>query len=299
MRSKVFWQVDVFTTEVFCGNPAAVVFEADDLSPEAMQAVAREMNLSETVFVVVPEDPEADYKVRIFTPRSELPFAGHPTLAAAFAMIESGRIQKATLPRTVIQECGMGLVPVEVCQSDPAPLLIMTQGRPSYRDAEVDSAALSRMLGCRDDDLMERPVEVISTGVPWMIIPLRSKEAVSSLRPDLGLMESVCRECEAVGVTVFCLGAEDPASKVKVRTFAPGQGIVEDPVCGSGNGSVAAYIARHSLMGEGPVSYWAEQGKEVMRPGRVLAAFSPSGSGEWEIRVGGQAVKVMEGEIFL
>lgn len=146
---------------------------------------------------------------------------------------------------------------------------------------------------------MEPHVEIVSTGVPWMIIPLRSKEAVSSLRPDLGLMESVCRECEAVGVTVFCLEAEDPTSRVKVRTFAPGQGIAEDPICGSGNGSVAAYIAQHGLMGEGPVSYWAEQGKEVLRPGRVLAAFSPSSSGEWEIRVRGHAVKVMEGEIFL
>jgi PhzF family phenazine biosynthesis protein len=298
MRRKTFWQVDAFTTEPFCGNPAAVVFEADDLPTETMQAVAREMNLSETVFVVAPKDPKADYGIRIFTPRSELPFAGHPTLAAAFAMLESGRIRKAPLPRTLMQECGMGLVPVEVSKADPAPLLVMTQGRPYYSAAEVDSVTLIGMLGCEEDDLMDRPVEVVSTGVPWMIVPLRTKEAISSLRPDLGLVESVCRECGAVGVTVFCLEAEDPSSQVKVRTFAPGEGIVEDPVCGSGNGSVAAYIARHGLMGEGPVSYWAEQGKEILRPGKVLAAFSPSGSGDWEIRVGGQAVRVIEGEIF-
>lgn len=297
MKSKTFWQVDAFTAQPYCGNPAAIVFEADDLSVEIMQAISREMNLSETVFVMAPEDVAADYGVRIFTPRNELPFAGHPTLATAYAMLESHRLPHAPIPRILKQECGMGIVPIEVTRTADGPYLVMTQGVPVYHPAEVDPQTLSQMLGCAENALADSPVELVSTGVAWMIVPLTSMASVAAVNPDLSLIERVCREQGAVGVTVFSLEAADPECSAKLRTFAPGEGISEDPVCGSGNGSVAAYIGKHGLIDGDDVTYYAEQGMEISRPGKVLASFARGPGGQLTIRVGGQAVKVIEGEL--
>jgi len=239
MPRRAFWQVDAFTTQPYCGNPAAVVFDAADLPAEAMQRIALEMNLSETVFVLPPEDAAADYKVRIFTPRNELPFAGHPTLATAHAMVERGlRPKQSGLIR---QECGIGLVPVEIAEAPGGHSFMMTQAKPRHRPVAVDVTLAARMLGCLPGDLLPgHPIEVVSTGVDWMIVPLRGLKVIAALRPDLRLIEQVCREHKAAGVTSFCPEAAAADCSVRLRTFAPADGILEDPVCGSGNGSVAA-----------------------------------------------------------
>jgi PhzF family phenazine biosynthesis protein len=289
MARREFWQVDAFTAAPYCGNPAAVVFDAAGLATEAMQAITREMNLSETVFVLPPEDAAADYRVRIFTPRSELPFAGHPTLATAHAMIERGLQPKDR--RTIRQQCGMGLVPVEIRDGAAGRNFVMTQGAPTHRPVPVDAGLAARMLGCAPEDVLaEHPVEVVSTGVAWMIAPLRRLTAVAALKPDLSLIETVCREHQAVGITTFAPQAAAADCAIRLRTFAPGDGIVEDPVCGSGNGSVAAYIARHLRPGESRFAYRAEQGIEILRPGTVIAEVEGSA-----IRIGGQAVTVIQG----
>lgn len=293
-----FVQVDAFTRRPLRGNPAAVVFGADDVSTETMQRIAQEMNLSETVFVLRPSVPEADYRARIFTPRSEMPFAGHPTVAAAHAVLERFPAKAgATLLR---QECGIGLVPVEVIPHNGGRLLRMTQGRPAHRAAALERAALAALLGCAEADLAPRPAEVVSTGVQWLVVELGCFEAISKLRPDLGAIEGACRALGAAGITVFAERPDgDPnKARVRVRTFAPGEGIVEDPVCGSGNGSVAAYVARHKHPQKTEGSYLAEQGVEIGRDGEVHVSWRRDGDA-LQVRVGGEAAVAARGQLYI
>jgi PhzF family phenazine biosynthesis protein len=291
-----FVQVDAFTHKPLYGNPAAVVFDADALTTETMQKIAREMNLSETVFILKPTTPEADYRARIFTPMSEMPFAGHPTVAAAHSVLARypGKAS-ATLLR---QECGIGIVPVEVIASGTTPLLRMTQGAPSYRASGLARATVAKMLGCAESDLADSPFEVVSTGVPWLIVELSRLETISTLVPDQGLIASECKALRACGITVFAERGDGGAVRIRVRTFAPGEGVAEDPVCGSGNGSVAAFIARHKHAGEVAGSYIAEQGIEIGRDGEVHASWELDGD-SLRVRIGGQAALAASGQLHL
>jgi len=175
---------------------------------------------------------------------------------------------------------------------------MMTEAPPRYR-ALPDFArdACAALLGCGRDDIAELPVEIVSTGVPWLLIPLRSPDRLARLTPNLTLIEERCRTHGAVGVTAFTIGALSPDCAVKLRSFAPGEGIAEDPVCGSGNGSVLAYIAEHRLFDGDEITYLAEQGDEIARAGRVFAEARRSASGGLEIRIGGNAVRAIEGRI--
>lgn len=291
-----FVQVDAFTTRPFYGNPAAVVFDADEISAETMQKIAREMNLSETVFVLKPTAPDADYRVRIFTPMSELPFAGHPTVAAAHAVL--GRYPDKANATLLRQECGIGIVPVEVISSDTGTMLRMTQGVPHYRDSGLLRDTVAKMLGCAESDLADSPFEVVSTGVPWLIVQLSHFGVISTLNPDQGLIARECKALKACGITVFVEKEACGPVRIRVRTFAPGEGGAEDPVCGSGNGSVAAFIARHTQTNDITGSYIAEQGIEIVRDGEIHASWVYE-DGQLRIRIGGQAAVSASGQIHL
>lgn len=297
MSEQRFWQVDAFSRERYQGNPAAVVFEAEGLERSEMQTIARQMNLSETVFLCRPTLAGADYRVRIFTPKSELPFAGHPTVAAAHAFASSTGLSGEG-GCTLTQECGIGLVPVEVGSLDGSPLFTISMGEASRRPADVDLELAARMLGCAEEELAASPVEVCSVGLPWMIVPCRTLVGLSGALPDLALIETVCREAAATGVTAYCPEAEMDGCDFHVRSFAPGEGIAEDPACGSGNGAAAVHVAAHLRNGEGCFTYAAEQGLEVQR--RAVLRLSLAGSGEsLAVRLGGHAVTVMEGVLFI
>lgn len=291
-----FVQVDAFSRTPLYGNPAAVVFGAEEVPGETMQKIAREMNLSETVFILAPTTPDADYRVRIFTPMNELPFAGHPTIAAAHCVltrypdkVHAGRLR---------QECGIGIVPVEVIATETGTLLRMTQGTPSYREASLSHATVAKMLGCSESDLAETPWEVVSTGVPWLIVELSRFEAMARLDPDQGLIAKECKAIRAVGVTAFVERAPTDPIRIRVRTFAPAEGVTEDPVCGSGNGSVAAYIARHKHAGEAKGNYVAEQGIEIGRDGLVHASWERENEC-LRVKIAGQAAVSASGQLFL
>lgn len=299
MAVKEFWQVDAFARERYKGNPCAVVFEADDIPTEAMQRIAAEMNLSETVFILRPSEAGADYHARIFTPRSELPFAGHPTVAAAFAVLGRGIAAPSGAPPILRQQCGIGIVPVEVAGEGEARELIMTQGAPEYRGTDLDAAAVARMLGCGAADILDHPFEVVSTGVPWLMAVLRDREVLAALEPDLGSIEMVCRGLDAIGISPISLDAFADGCSVKVRAFAPGQGVPEDPVTGSANGCIGAYISRHGLLGGPHPAYRAEQGTEMGRDGEVFVECLAGEDGGLAVRVGGAAVQVMEGRLTL
>ncbi|WAC19007.1 PhzF family phenazine biosynthesis protein [Luteolibacter sp. SL250] len=291
-----FLQVDAFSRRALFGNPAAVVFGADDALPQVtMQRIAREMNLSETVFLFPPTSPAADYRVRIFTPRSELPFAGHPTLAAARAVQHRfPELRSALLLR---QECGIGIVPVEVSGSGENVTYTMTQATPAHRPVDPGQQAIAEMLGCAAGQLPPSPPEVVSTGVNWLIVELDDFSTVASLRPDFGLISASCASLGAVGMTVFARAGSFPGLRLKVRTFAPGEGVMEDPVCGSGNGSVAAYLARHCYPEVDHASYLAQQGREIDRTGEVEVSWTRR-DGEVAVKVGGATAISASGEIF-
>lgn len=291
-----FIQVDAFTRRPLYGNPAAVVFDADEIPADTMQKIAREMNLSETVFILKPTTPGADYRARIFTPMNELPFAGHPTVAAAHSVL--ARYPDKAGAALLRQECGIGIVPVEVIPSESGTLLRMTQGAPAYRDSGLSRETVAKMLGCAESDLAEGPFEVVSTGVPWLIVELSRFEAISALNPDQGLTARECKPLRACGVTVFVERGDGGPVRIRVRTFAPGEGVAEDPVCGSGNGSVAAYIARHKHASEAAGSYVAEQGIEIGRDGEVHASWERLDE-SLRVRIGGEAAVALTGQLLL
>jgi PhzF family phenazine biosynthesis protein len=298
MKRVRFKQIDVFTTEPFTGNPAGVVLDATNLTDEQMQAIALEMNLSETTFVLPATVPNADYRVRFFSPRSELPFAGHPTLATVLAVIEEGQVFQKEIPQLVLQECGIGVVPVVVEQQQGNHLFfLMDQAPPHWISMDISKLECAAMLGCENDEIIDIPVAIVSTGVPWLIIPLKSLQNIQALKPDMGLIEQTCKEFGAYGVTTFCLNAGQHKHQVHARSFAPGAGVSEDPVCGTGNGSIAAYIAQHGLIQGQRFEYVAEQGIEIGRPGLVTVKAQLDSDGMWKIQIGGQAIKILEGEL--
>lgn len=278
-RSLPFRQVDVFSTEPLLGNPVAVVHDADDLTDEQMAAFARWTNLSETTFLLAPTDPAADYRLRIFTPGAELPFAGHPTLGSAHAWLEAGGVPAG---EDVVQECGAGLVRLrrgEVLAFEAPPL---TRSGP-VDEADLDGVAAALRVG--RDDLVD--AAWIDNGPGWVGVLLRDADAVLALRPDFA----------AFGELKIGVVGEHPAgheAAVEVRAFCPQYGVPEDPVTGSLNAGIGQWLAGTRL----PASYVAAQGTAVGRRGRVHVARDVPGDGG-AVHVGGATRTTITGTLDL
>ncbi|MEC9347034.1 MAG: PhzF family phenazine biosynthesis protein [Pseudomonadota bacterium] len=295
MAIKRLWQVDAFADRIYRGNPCAVVFDAAGLDTAAMQAIAQEMNLSETVFLLPPTTAEADYRARIFTPRSELPFAGHPTISAAFCVWSNLREAGfGPLPSLLRQECTAGIIPVRIGGTPDAPEFTMTQRPAEFRDIAITVDEVAAALGCAVTDIIGAPLEAASTGIWWMFTRLRTPGIVASLDPDMSAITALSRKTGITGHGVWSVGASAPDCQIKLRCFAPAEGIPEDPVTGSANGCLAALIARGKVMGDGPISYRAEQGAEIGRDGRIAVAIDNAAAGP---RIGGHVVRVMVGDL--
>ena len=280
MKARAFQQVDVFTTVPFKGNPVAVVLDGDELSGAAMQSIAAWTNLSETTFVCAPTDPRADYRLRIFTPRRELPFAGHPTIGSAHAALRHG-----VKPRTegrLVQECGKGLVDIQI----DGDRLFLALPEPQFREPtspQIASVADGLRIGPAD---IQR-ASIVDVGPVWFTVQLASGDAVRALVPDMGKLAALSA-MGLTGVNVFGLYPPGAGADLEVRSFAPGDGVPEDPVCGSGNGCVAALVRRHRVLETH--AYVASQGRCLGRDGRVAVRFD--GGTIW---LGGHAVTCVEG----
>jgi PhzF family phenazine biosynthesis protein len=264
--SRPFRQVDVFSTEALLGNPVAVVHDADDLTVAQMAAFARWTNLSETTFLLTPTDPAADYRVRIFTPGSELPFAGHPTLGSAHAWLEAGGVPKGA---GVVQECGVGLVTLrrEPRLAFEAPPL-QRFGRPSREEWDHVVAA----LGVEAEEVLD--MSWVVNGPRWVAAQLRTVDAVLALEPDaasFGDME----------IAAFARYPDGSECAIEVRAFPVPLGIAEDPVTGSLNAGLGQWLAG----GELPSQYVASQGTALRRRGRVHIEKDADGT----VWVGGDA----------
>lgn len=285
-----FKQVDVFTDKPFAGNPVAVVLGADGLDGATMQRIANWTNLSETTFVLKPTQAGADYRVRIFTPANELPFAGHPTLGTAHAALEAGMV--TARDGRLVQECTVGLVNLSIAGEGRARTLTLQLPPATSHDlAPDDVEALSSVLGAP----VERtpPPRLIDVGPRWIVAQLADAAAVIGLRPDLPRMMALERRLGGTGVTVFgCHPAGGPAA-IEVRSFAPSSGVNEDPVCGSGNGCVAVFVRDSGLIDRLGRCYVASQGCRVGRDGRVRVDIDAQGM----VRLGGQCVTCVDGTL--
>jgi PhzF family phenazine biosynthesis protein len=283
----VIRHVDAFTARPLEGNPAAVV-DGEGIDAATMQRIALNQKLSETVFLLPPESPGNHARLRIFTPGTELPFAGHPTVAASHVLISEGRVTLGE-GEALRLETGAGVIPVEVAGNPP--VYTMTQATPTYRPYDAPLDEIASWIGLGPGDVVR--AEEVSTGLAWKLAQVRSLEAMMRVRPDMMALSRVPH-----GLAIFCIGANDPGADVHVRAFAPDAGVFEDPVTGSANGCIAAFIARHDLMRprDGDLVYIAEQGAEMGQPGRVFAQVSVI-HGDVRVRIGGNAVTVLRGEL--
>jgi trans-2,3-dihydro-3-hydroxyanthranilate isomerase len=298
-------QVDVFTDRPFGGNPLAVFPEAEGLSDEEMQCLAREMNLSETTFVLPPQASEADFKVRIFTPAKELPFAGHPVVGTHWVLAHLGRVDLQEPVTQVRFELGVGMLPAALhVVGGEVERVVMTQDRPTFLSI-LDATLLAELaegLGLLPKAIVETelPVQVVSTGVPQMMVPVRSLAEVQALDAGQLNVAALNRVCRAVGtecVLVFTFETEQPESAIHVRLFAPLLGVPEDPATGSANGALGAYLVHHQTVPvTGPITFLvSEQGAEIGRPSTLYVEVDSVGLDIGAVRVGGQVVPVAEG----
>lgn len=308
MPTYRFIQVDVFTDRPFGGNPLAVFPDAQGLSTEQMQQLALELNLSEITFVLPPETPGADFKVRIFMPTAEIPFAGHPLVGTHWVLAHLGRVKLQEPTTRVTFELGVGLRSAQLQVTDGRLTRVVTDHqRPEFL-AIADQhqvQRLARALALPDEAIAATgtPVQVVSTGYPQLFVPVRSLREVSSIRPlhlDVPALRELCSELglPAVDVAVVTLETALPDRDVHVRFFAPTSGVPEDSATGSASGGLASYLVHHHLLPATPpvTVIQTEQGLEMGRPSQVTVEVEGVAADITMVRVSGDVVKVMEGE---
>lgn len=310
MTTYRFLQLDVFTDHAFSGNPLAVFPEARGLSDEVMMKIAREMNLSETVFVLESEQPEVLRRLRIFTPTREIPFAGHPVVGTWNALAREGVVP---LPeggngwQRIHHEVGIGVLPVDIEFKDGQPLqVVMTQGKFEILDDiddGHDQAEIARALGLAREDLDESlPIQVITTGLSCMAVPIRSLADLRSCRVNAALLAEIYTRKGATGCHAFTRETiEIGASRAHARFFAPADNIAEDPATGSACGALGAYLIHHGALSLEPeddrYKFVIEQGDFIHRPSRINLDVKGTAQAVEEVKVGGPSVLVARGEV--
>jgi trans-2,3-dihydro-3-hydroxyanthranilate isomerase len=304
MRSYRYLHYDVFSPRLFAGNQLAVFLDGRGLTADQMQAIAREMNFSESTFVLPPEAPGTDVRVRIFTPGAELPIAGHPTIGTAFALARAGVIGAPQIQVTF--GLGVGPTPVELTWSaDDLSFAWMTQPQPEF-GAELDlaepaAAALSLPPEAVTATLL--PLQTVSCGVPYLIIPLRSRADVDAAVVDPVAYSRLARLAnlgtEALYLFTTDTGPNDSAT-VYTRMFGPGIGIAEDPATGSAAGPLGCYLLTHAVLDPSKAATIMNlQGVHMGRPSLIHTAITGSATAVTSVRVGGEAVLAGEGTLYL
>jgi trans-2,3-dihydro-3-hydroxyanthranilate isomerase len=287
-----FYQLDVFTNKRFLGNPLAVVTDGDGLSPSTMQSIAREMNLSETVFIQKPTTDRALARLRIFTTQQELPLAGHPVIGTWFLLAQLGVVPASEGQVKVLQQTGAGILPVEFSFHDGRPIRVtMTQKPAKFSNAKVSTKLLAEALGLRAADFSrDLPVQTVSTGIPNLMVPLASRAALRKIQSNPNLLQKATK---GSGQVAYCFALEK-SGNVSARGMLP-WGIVEDPATGSAGGSLGAYLVRHEKLRAGH-TLTITQGEDMGRLSHIYVEVREN-RGKLESRVSGSAVLVLEGHI--
>ena len=298
--ARRFATLDVFTGTALAGNPLAVVLDAQNLPDARMQAIAREFNLSETVFVQPPEDPHNRARLRIFTPARELPFAGHPTIGTAvlLALLDHGGRHGHVafdLEETV------GIVPcaVEILNSDTGRATFTLPRLPERVGDLPDTATLAAALGVDQAEmgLSGHLPAIWSAGVPFGIVPMKNRAAVSRARPVSGTFEAAFGEAAAGHAYVYCAEPIEPTSRYHARMFAPDLGVVEDPATGSAAAAFAGAVMAAERPADGDTGFIIEQGDAMGRPSRITLGLVVENGALVRASIGGEAVLIMEGSL--
>jgi len=295
--------VDVFTNHVFGGNQLAVFPDASEIPPDLMPLIAREFNYSETTFVLPPTDPKHTRRVRIFTPGSELAFAGHPTVGTAHVLATIGAIELTGDETRIVFEEGVGPVPVTIRAKEGRPTFaqLSVAKLPEVGPPPPRADRLAAMLSLDPGDLVgnDMPPEAISCGTPFLFVPLRDRRALARIRVRTDLWEDTLRGYVTQMVMVFALDPERPTSDVRARMFAPLIGVPEDPATGSAAVGLGGYLAARDPRFDGTLRWILEQGFEMGRPSILEVEADKRAGKVLAVRVGGESVVVCEGRIQL
>lgn len=293
--SYPLYLLDVFAETKYAGNQLAVIRNADSLSPTEMQIIAREMNYSETTFILSDQQVNGGYDVRIFSIDEELPFAGHPTLGTAFV------IQQYLIDEEVEEvklNLGVGQIPVSFSYNGGQPdILWMKQVAPLF-GAKFEGAQVAAALNI--DPLMidsRYPIQEVSTGLPFIIVPLISLDAVKTCNVDRVGYLKLIDQAEAKSVFVFCPETYQPGNQINARMFDDYHGLAEDPATGSANGCLAAYLVKYRYFGDSSIDLRVEQGYEIGRPSLLMLKAAEQGDGQISVEVGGKVFMVATGEL--
>ena len=299
MPKYPFMQVDAFTSTPLGGNPCAIVFDADTLDRETMQAIAKENNLSETAFVLQPTAEHAataEIRARYFTPSEEIPLAGHPTIATIFALVQTGRLPMRGDQMTIRLELRDGPIPVEIfAGGGVVERVVMTQRKPQFL-AEYDPAEVMPIFGLAPEEVVSgAKIQTVSTGTPQLMIPVRNIDTLQRIAVDMQALTRLHADGDFFSLHLFCTQGYTKAGDTFARHFAPPPDLFEDPYTGSATGGMAAYLWRYGLI-ENPL-FIAEQGHIMERPGSgTVEVIGPRESIE-AVKVGGSAVTVITGEL--
>jgi trans-2,3-dihydro-3-hydroxyanthranilate isomerase len=301
MRAYRYHRVDVFTDRQFCGNPLAVFPDASGLDTRTMQAIAREMNLSETTFVLPAAQPGTAAKVRIFTVDREVPLAGHPIVGTGYVLAVTGQVPVAEGRNVVQFELGAGVLPVEIdVAGGVVGTVFMTQNPPRFGKTFADRDVLAEALGLRPADLdTGLAARVVDTGIPWFLVPLRDLKALRAMAPHPLICPDLARVVGTDLWHAFTQDTGDPECAVRTRhvwwgKVTPG----EDPVTGSAIGCIGSFLVQDGVILAMPEAEFAvEQGEEVGRPGEVRVRIEARGGRVTRVQVGGHAMHVGDGEL--
>jgi trans-2,3-dihydro-3-hydroxyanthranilate isomerase len=294
MKKRPFYVVDVFAESKYTGNQLAVFRHAESYSVHEMQQLAREMNYSETTFILSDEMRDGGYAVRIFTPETELPFAGHPTLGTAYIIqqeIVKERIDEIALNLQI------GKIPVTFNYVEKRPeLLWMKQIRPIFGKTFTPDL-ISKILRLDETDINNQfPIQEVSTGVPCIIVPLKTLDAVKRASIDRDRYFKLVNELTVKSILIFSMETYGKENDLNVRFFADYYGVPEDPATGSGNGCLAGYLIKHNFLGRDQINVRVEQGYEINRPSLLFLSASKK-EGGIDISVGGRVVMIAEGNL--
>jgi trans-2,3-dihydro-3-hydroxyanthranilate isomerase len=302
-RSYRYLHYDVFTDHLFGGNQLAVFLDGRGLSTETMQAIAKEMNFSESTFVLPPEASGIDVRMRIFTPGHELPMAGHPTIGATFALARAGVIQPGT--ERFVFGLGIGPVPVSLTwKGDDLTFAWMTQSNPTFGEPMGDKAAAAAALSLSPAAVAATglPVQIVSCGVPYLFVPLATRSAVDNAVVNAGMLETLLKNAKTGANGVFLFSAQPGGDRATVysRMFAPEIGVAEDPATGSASGPLGCYLVRHKMVQpEKAGAMLSLQGVKMGRPSHVHIAIGVDGGNINSVRVGGESVLAGEGTLYV
>ena len=289
MERYKFYIVDVFAENKYEGNQLAVIMNAHGLSDGDMQRIAKEMNYSETTFILTGEKRNRGYDVRIFTPESEIPFAGHPTLGTAWIIRQ---FIPSESDKTVILNLKAGQIPVTF--SDP--ILWMDQIAPEFGKV-YDPAMVSGVLNTAEENIDDRfPIQAVSTGLPFVIVPLKSLESLKTIKLNIDKYYEKAVPQGAGSFLVFCPETYNPENDLNVRVFAECYGVPEDPATGSANGCLAGYLVKHRYFKKQIIDISVEQGYEIGRPS-LLYLRSEENGGKIDVHVGGKVILTANGEL--